>query len=580
MNAELRRAPDTEFWTPWEGQTVGGEFPLRRLLGCTSDSAVFLTEFKAKNVANAAIKFVRADASQAKVWLAQWKVAAPLSHPHLVRLFGMGQYRSDGDEFVFVVMEYAEQTLAEILRRRPLSPEEARELLVPTIDALTFLHRREWVHGQLKPSNILAVDDSLKLASDTIRPTGRTTSGIATAEDVWKLGATLVEALTQRAPAGSDSLELPAGVPEELVETVRRCLSPTPAERPTIIELRSQYKSVVPAEPAPAPSAPVVARETSPPAAVITRETSPPAPTVARETPPRPAPAVARETPPSPTPIVAREASPPPTAPAVAREAPPPPNTVVARGRPSPSRAPAVAREMSPPPAPGVARETSPPPAHAVAREASLPPARVVTRETSPSPAPAIARETQSPPASAVARDTSPPPSQASQKRSLSLPIIAASLAIAAVVWFWLRSPGDSPQPELQATVVPAPTPAVPAAITKPAPTPPKLTTPASPPPEANSTSVLNEVLPDVPVKISNKIQGRVYVTVRVLVDPSGEVIGVLMENPGPSKYFARLAEQAAHNWQFAPADTEGNRVWLVRFLFTRDGVSARPMEQ
>lgn len=91
---------------------------------------------------------------------------------------------------------------------------------------------------------------------------------------------------------------------------------------------------------------------------------------------------------------------------------------------------------------------------------------------------------------------------------------------------------------------------------------------------------MLNEVLPDVPVKISSKIQGRVYVTVRVLVDPSGEVIGVLMENPGPSKYFARLAEQAARNWQFAPADTEGNRVWLVRFLFTRDGVSARPMEQ
>jgi len=28
------------------------------------------------------------------------------------------------------------------------------------------------VHGQLKPSNILVIDDQLKLASDTIRPAG------------------------------------------------------------------------------------------------------------------------------------------------------------------------------------------------------------------------------------------------------------------------------------------------------------------------------------------------------------------------------------------------------------------------
>jgi outer membrane biosynthesis protein TonB len=67
---------------------------------------------------------------------------------------------------------------------------------------------------------------------------------------------------------------------------------------------------------------------------------------------------------------------------------------------------------------------------------------------------------------------------------------------------------------------------------------------------------------------------------VRVLVDPAGNVIGALLENPGPSKYFARLADNASREWQFAPTDNEGARVWLVRFEFTSGGVAARAIPQ
>jgi len=91
---------------------------------------------------------------------------------------------------------------------------------------------------------------------------------------------------------------------------------------------------------------------------------------------------------------------------------------------------------------------------------------------------------------------------------------------------------------------------------------------------------VLHEVTPTVPENIQSKIQGRVYVTVRVLVDPNGGVIGVLMENAGPSKYFARISDAAARQWQFVPAETEGARVWLLRFEYTRDSVSVRTFEQ
>ena len=91
---------------------------------------------------------------------------------------------------------------------------------------------------------------------------------------------------------------------------------------------------------------------------------------------------------------------------------------------------------------------------------------------------------------------------------------------------------------------------------------------------------MLHEVLPAVKEKILAGIQGRVHVTIRVLVDPSGNVIGALMEDPGPSKYFARLSEEAARQWQFMSAETEASRVWLLRFQFTRDGVTVRTMEQ
>lgn len=258
MSAEPRRIAYAEAWTQWENQVVGA-FPLRRLLGCTDHSAVFLTEHKAKNLADAAIKFVRADALQGKAQLVQWQAAAVLSHPHLMRLFGAGRFQSGGHQFLFVVMEHAEQNLAQILNRRPLSADEVRELLLPTLDALSFLHRNQRVHGQLKPSNFLAVDDQLKLTSDTIRPAGhsanaivRTSSydppeatdqGSAAAGDIWSLGMTLFEALTQSTPVWSgETVSLPESFPEAFADTVRRCLNLNPAHRPTVIELEARFK--------------------------------------------------------------------------------------------------------------------------------------------------------------------------------------------------------------------------------------------------------------------------------------------------------------------------------------------------
>src|SRR5260370_8487911 len=63
-------------------------------------------------------------------------------------------------------MEYAEENLAEILPLRPLSADEAFEMLRPTAEALASLHQAGFVHGRIKPSNIMATGDQLKISAD------------------------------------------------------------------------------------------------------------------------------------------------------------------------------------------------------------------------------------------------------------------------------------------------------------------------------------------------------------------------------------------------------------------------------
>jgi len=43
----------SEIWAKWEGQIINGVFPLRRFLGGSDHSGVFLTESKARNLPNA-----------------------------------------------------------------------------------------------------------------------------------------------------------------------------------------------------------------------------------------------------------------------------------------------------------------------------------------------------------------------------------------------------------------------------------------------------------------------------------------------------------------------------------------------
>jgi TonB family protein len=443
----------TEVWTKWEGQVINGVFPLRRFLSASDHGAVFLTEYKAQNLPNAALKLVPGIPAQAQ--LSHWTTATTLVHPHLIRLFEAGHCRLGGLQFLFVVMEYAEQSLSEILPQRALTPGEVREMLLPTMSALAFLHGKNLVHGRLKPSNILSVNDQLKLASDTIRPAGEFTANIArssvyeppeardrgfsAAGDVWGLGITMVEALTQHLPSWPDSksetASFPAALPATFAAIVRQCLNYDPANRPTVADVEAQIK----------PSPPLPMGLAAPPLSAPKPLTSKPHPD--RATPP---------------------------------EKPP--------------------------------------------------------------------------------------------KRRLFPPAIAV-LSIVVVVAAWVGLHMFRSRTSLHQV-------APPTAASQPdtAPyAPPEVSAASSSAKSADSKSapsVLHEEIPDVPRRNRETIRGHIKVAVRVTVDSSGNVVGETLENPGPSKYFARLATEAARKWKFSPAGNRDSRKWLLQFEFTRAGAT------
>src|SRR6202011_2924520 len=92
---------------------------------------------------------------------------------------------------------------------------------------------------------------------------------------------------------------------------------------------------------------------------------------------------------------------------------------------------------------------------------------------------------------------------------------------------------------------------------------PPEVSAPASRPAQPlpnKAPSVLREVIPDVPRRVRDTIHGHIKVAVRVTVDSSGNVVDETLENHGPSKYFTRLATEAAKKWKFAPAGNHDSR--------------------
>ncbi len=429
-----------------EGKSVAGEIRLLRFLGGSESSGVFLAVQPGGEPARVAVRLVLAEPGNAPAWVERWNAAARLSHPHLIRVLRHGRDHLGGVEYLYAVMEYAEENLAQVLPDRPLTADEARAALLPVLGALEYLHAQGFVHGRLKPANILAGNDQVKLSCDSLKPVGQPPppsfrrgpydppeagrAGASPAADVWSLGVTLVEALTQRLPEWREGQEppvLPRRLPEPFGEIAYRTLVVDPARRWTVTDVAACMGGVAEAAPA---------------------------------------------------------------------------------GVSSRRRVPWVLIGAG------------------LAAIAAFGGYRLLYRSP---------REEQSAPVAEA------PPFQA--------------------------APGAQPRPS------PAGRSAQPA---------PAVAAPQEPAAEiaASSEGIVTQVLPDVPRAAQDTIQGSFGVEIRVTVDAAGEVTDAALYSPGPSRYFAALALDAARQWKFAPLPPEGGpgeRAWLLRFRFDRFSTRVTP---
>ena len=249
----------------WKGQTVDGKFPLLEWLGGSTHSAVFRTQLPGSSTQAAAIKLIRADRPDAAQQIACWRELVTLSHPNLLRVFHAGHCQMSGTPWLYVAMEYAEENVDQVLPVRPLSMTEVGDLLPPVLDALAFLHSKNFVHARIKPSNICAVKNQLKLSADSIHPATQAfkpafltaydapeseAGNLSPAADIWSLGMTLVAAFDQRALTWSRANTLdpvvPKSIPAPYGQIARECLRMIPTDRCSITRIKDLIRQEAP----------------------------------------------------------------------------------------------------------------------------------------------------------------------------------------------------------------------------------------------------------------------------------------------------------------------------------------------
>ncbi len=199
------------------------------------------------------------------------QAAGILNHPSIVTVHDIGVDEPTGVSFI--AMEYVEgQNLKEVLSAgRPLSFEQAADIIAQVAEGLDFAHAKGIVHRDVKPANIILLEGNRAKITDfgiakiTSGAANLTTTGqflgtpnymapeqikgtpVDGRSDIFSLGICLYECLTHRKPFGGDSLtsisykivhepfpplqEANPTIPDGFADVVGHCLAKDPVKR-------------------------------------------------------------------------------------------------------------------------------------------------------------------------------------------------------------------------------------------------------------------------------------------------------------------------------------------------------------
>jgi serine/threonine protein kinase len=198
------------------------------------------------------------------------QAAGILNHPSIVTVHDIGQ--DESSNMSFIAMEYVEgDNLKEVLAQgRPLSFEQAADIIAQVAEGLDFAHAKGIVHRDVKPANIILLEGNRAKITDfgiakITSSANLTTTGqflgtpnymapeqikgtpVDGRSDIFSLGICLYECLTHRKPFGGDSLtsisykivhepfpplhEINPTIPEGFADVVTHCLEKDPSKR-------------------------------------------------------------------------------------------------------------------------------------------------------------------------------------------------------------------------------------------------------------------------------------------------------------------------------------------------------------
>ena len=165
------------------------------------------------------------DEAVVRYFIAEGQDATRLIHPNIVRVYDAGL--SDG--YACIAQAYMDGlTITQTMRNRgrTFSLRELLPILEDVASALTFAHEQDWIHGNLKPTNVFlskigrAMVSDFRVASSVVSlrpanyPLGRTTylspeqrQGnmlLTPMSDVFSLALMVFEMLTGQLPYGVD----------------------------------------------------------------------------------------------------------------------------------------------------------------------------------------------------------------------------------------------------------------------------------------------------------------------------------------------------------------------------------------
>jgi serine/threonine-protein kinase len=282
-----------------------GRYTLERELGQGGMAIVFLAQ-DLRHQRNVALKVLRPEVATeigADRFLREIKLAAGLTHPHVLPLYDSG----DVDGLLFYVMPNMEgKSLRERLNKeKQLSLDEALRITRQVASALDYAHRQNVVHRDIKPENILfhegsasvadfGIGKALSEAEAEITQTGmmlgtpaymspEQASGEADLDgrsDLYSLGCVFYEMLsgeppftgpntqaiiTKRFIAPIPQVRAVRDVPESIDEVTTRALARTPVDRfPTAAEFAEALAEIQETGSTPPGASPAVSKPVPP----------------------------------------------------------------------------------------------------------------------------------------------------------------------------------------------------------------------------------------------------------------------------------------------------------------------------